>query len=650
MVIPGGGTMVDVENLASALGMTTDAVIAMMNCRGMGLRGENRDDRDDRRDDAVATTTTDGPKETTRAVAPRTTAEEGPQGKAKTRRADPVASTGAPVKSVPPYELPTLPSVVVGGVLCQTGTLDSRWVGRGAAHRPVPLPKVDLCEPARLFPSLFPKAGVSFVAAAPSACHSVVVDVDGRAWGHGRNDEGQLGRPPDERPHTVVPIRLEPPTRARVVRAAVGKSHSVLIDADGGAWAAGRNHLGQCGVNSSTTDRVNGWRRCVVLVVDGIANDKPKDATSSSGKGKKRERRETTRLADGKEVKFVMAACGEFTSFLLSDRGHLYSAGSAEFGQLGNGDTGEHFVSANKIAFANAYRFEPRTTFVCGPPDEFRRGVGSDEKTVPIFEDVRLSFVAAGRCHALAVEAPRVGDDAAPRRCFSWGRGDYGCLGHGAQADELRPRVVAALASRALRDGDRVVSVAAGAQCSLFLTRRGRVHQVGRHRSVGDAVMRPTLLEVLSNNGHVVDGVAAGPQTIACCTRSGATVSWGTGPHGELGYGPKGPRSSAKAKFVMSLDACRVSQVASGHGHTLFLVKQEDAEDEEAIGRLAVVEREDVEDFERETLLAAADEAMRKAASKRGHNANKDDDHKGATSSGKKRKKSDGAGKGKKKT
>lgn len=260
------------------------------------------------------------------------------------------------------------------------------------------------------------------------------------------------------------------------------------------------------------------------------------------------------------------------------------------------------------------------------------------------------------------MEAPRVqedGDHSPPRRCFTWGCGDYGALGHGVQADEYFPRSLVAVAHHRAFRVDAPDTGACGAQCTVLLTERGHAHYVGRFRNVGEATMRPQLLDVLSNNGHVVTGVASGSQTLVCCTQSGATVSWGSGPYGELGYGPNGPRSSTRAKFVSVMDACRVTQVKSGYGHTLFLVREDDQEDRDALKKLSRVEEEDVKDFESDTLQLAMIHLQEKEAKKNGAKANAkendvtegvaEEDPAAAQPTKKKRKKAEAGAKGKKK-
>jgi alpha-tubulin suppressor-like RCC1 family protein len=122
----------------------------------------------------------------------------------------------------------------------------------------------------------------------------------------------------------------------------------------------------------------------------------------------------------------------------------------------------------------------------------------------------------------------------------------------------------------------------------MVLTKAGHVYYWGKHRSVGEAVMRPSLLAELANNHHVVTHVSAGSQSVVCSTANAVTVSWGQGPHGELGL--EGKKSSAKPQFVSTLDKCRIMDLACGYGTTYWVVKKEDEDDEAAIKGLPVVD------------------------------------------------------------
>jgi alpha-tubulin suppressor-like RCC1 family protein len=366
-----------------------------------------------------------------------------------------------------------------GGALLQTGTLECQIVGRSKA-KSTDAP-YHLTVPTRILDKIM----ISKVFTSGNAVHSVAVDVSGNAYGWGRNEAHQLGS--NLPANIILPTRLE--FSSPLQQAAMGKSHTVFLLQDDTVWAVGANKVGQCGVK--TTTDVPNFRKCPV----------PDDVT------------------------IVQIACGEDFTVALSSEGRIYTTGSSEYGQMANGETGEYFVAANKLAFANCNVLTVRTTF-CHAPNEKLHMNNETCKVVPISEDIRIQAIACGKHHAIAVEAA----SSTQPRVFSWGCGNYGCLGHGVQADEYFPRNVGSLHNAQL-GGD--VRVTAGATCSLLQTSNGHVYYWGKHRSVGEAMMRPQLVEALANNQHVVTHCAAGAQTVFCTTSMAQTVSWGQGPHGK---------------------------------------------------------------------------------------------------------------------
>ena len=167
------------------------------------------------------------------------------------------------------------------GRLAQTGTLDPSVAGR--TKRPLSADvSHDLAEPTLLVPAPegppqpsiprgLPFGGIkiALVATSSTSCHSVAVDVSGRAYGWGRNECSQLGslsssasslseggvvEGESTNNNTMIPLPrlLAGPfvtDSIPIVGAATGKGHTILIDARGAAYACGSNKLGQCGIN-----------------------------------------------------------------------------------------------------------------------------------------------------------------------------------------------------------------------------------------------------------------------------------------------------------------------------------------------------------------------------------------------------------------
>jgi alpha-tubulin suppressor-like RCC1 family protein len=201
------------------------------------------------------------------------------------------------------------------GSLVQAGTLDSTLVGRK------PLRNADdqvynLTVPTVLMPSI----AITKVCTSCNAAHAIAIDMSSQAYGWGRNEGMVLGSSLGEM--TIVPTPRVIATD--ISTAALGKSHTIFLKTDGSLHALGQNKSGQCG-----------WRESVKQ----SGTLKP-CITASIGKSED---------GAGGDTVFCKIACGEDFSIALDDQGVMYTTGSAEFGQLGNGETGEYFVTANKV-------------------------------------------------------------------------------------------------------------------------------------------------------------------------------------------------------------------------------------------------------------------------------------------------------------
>jgi alpha-tubulin suppressor-like RCC1 family protein len=139
-----------------------------------------------------------------------------------------------------------------GGVLLQSGTLDSRVVGR---KTPAGAGVYHLNVPTRLLPGI----PIVHVFTSCSAAHSVAIDIHQQTYGWGRNELGALG---PHLPDTVAYPTALSDLPVKVRAAALGKSHTIWWMVDGSLYASGANKSGQCGVK--TFADVNSYRKCVL--------------------------------------------------------------------------------------------------------------------------------------------------------------------------------------------------------------------------------------------------------------------------------------------------------------------------------------------------------------------------------------------------
>ncbi|XP_015510519.2 E3 ubiquitin-protein ligase HERC2 [Neodiprion lecontei] len=145
---------------------------------------------------------------------------------------------------------------------------------------------------------------------------------------------------------------------------------------------------------------------------------------------------------------------------------------------------------------------------------------------------------------------------------YSWGNGDGGRLGHGDNTSYDEPKVIDALTDK------KITSLVCGSTYSAALSANGDLYTWGRgnYGRLGhgncDDISVPTLVTAL--NGHKVVHVACGSgdsQTL-CVTDSGIVFSWGDGDYGKLGRG--GSDGTKTPKIVDKLLDINVVKVFCG--------------------------------------------------------------------------------------
>jgi alpha-tubulin suppressor-like RCC1 family protein len=378
------------------------------------------------------------------------------------------------------------------------------------------------------------KLEFTFIASGAAAAHNVAIDVKGRLWAWGRNENGQLGTgDKDNRnaPVLVKGIRFgengdgEGEGSVKIVWAACGRSHTIAIDSEGNFYGCGSNKAGQLGVPIT-------WSRQKKNVDD--------------------ERVEFVKSASATHVTFVKATCGVDFTVLTDADGKMWSFGCPQYGQLGHGDDHEYNMKEGTVKLA----YEPQPT-----PKMIRSGDLNPDN------DYKVVKVSCGHNHvACFCEDGKI---------YTWGNGGYGRLGHRVQKDEFSPKMVE------IQGGDRNLIpkdaiLACGSTSTHVSACMGQLYAFGKLKVSGDNTMFP--MPQMDLQGWVLRDFASGAVTFATCQNE-STVTWGAGAYGELGYGPNGKKSSACPDLVPSLEGKRTIMVACGLGQTLFLVKSEDVKE-----------------------------------------------------------------------
>eukprot|EP01018_Ginkgo_biloba_P003464 Gb_33541 [translate_table: standard] len=260
---------------------------------------------------------------------------------------------------------------VRGGEVLYCGPTDWDAAGR----KQIDCSSPNIVSPTRLRPFL--GIDICFVASGCSSFHCVALDVNGHCYTWGRNEMGQLGH--GDTIQRDVPTIVSILSRYKIVKAGVGKQHTVVLTEDGNAFAFGCNKHGQLGSGSTRKEMEVLPIRCLVS--------------------------ETTNVACG----------ADFTMWLSPTQGSsIMSAGLPQYGQLGHGTDNEYNAKEGSVRLAYEAQPHPRAI------------AALSEKTI--------TKVACGSNHTVAVDSNGF--------VYTWGFGGYGRLGHKEQKDEWIPRRV----------------------------------------------------------------------------------------------------------------------------------------------------------------------------------------------------------------
>ncbi|ESQ41205.1 hypothetical protein EUTSA_v10012520mg [Eutrema salsugineum] len=216
-------------------------------------------------------------------------------------------------------------------------------------------------------------------------------------------------------------------------------------------------------------------------------------------------------------------------------------------------------------------------SFSWGEESEGRLGHGVDSniqhpKLIDALNTTNIELVACGEFHSCAVTLS--GD------LYTWGKGDFGVLGHGNEVSHWVPKRV-----NFLLEGIHVSSIACGPYHTAVVTSAGQLFTFGDGTfgvlGHGDrkSVLIPREVDSLKglrtvraacgvwHTAAVVE-VMVGSSSSSNCS-SGKLFTWGDGDKGRLGHGNKEPKLVPTC--VAALVEPNFCQVACGHSLTVAL-------------------------------------------------------------------------------
>ncbi|KAL1138806.1 hypothetical protein AAG570_008868, partial [Ranatra chinensis] len=278
-------------------------------------------------------------------------------------------------------------------------------------------------------------------------------------------------------------------------------------------------------------------------------------------------------------LKPIYIAGGSKSLFIVSHYGKLFACGESTNGRLGLGYTNNVSIP-RQLTSLSQYIIKKVSVHSGGKHamaltidgKVFSWGEGSDgnlghgnmsslekPRLIETLKSKRIRDIACGSAHSAAITSNG--------ELYTWGLGEYGRLGHGDFATQLKPKHVKALS------GHHIIKVACGSRDAqtLALSSEGLVFswgdgdfgKLGRGGSEGCDL--PQNVEKL--NGLGVCHIECGAQFSLALTKSGQVWTWGKGDYFRLGNGSD--HHVRKPTLVEGLRSEKVIDVAVGALHCL---------------------------------------------------------------------------------
>ncbi len=357
----------------------------------------------------------------------------------------------------------------------------------------------------------------------------------------GLNDKDQLGGLKGSK--VKLPVFSETLSRLKPVHIAGGSKSLFVVTQEGRVYACGEGTSGRLGLshcnNVNAPRQISGLSQYVVKKVAVHSGGKHAMALTVDGRvfswgegdeGKlghcSRLSSDKPRLIEALKSKRVRdIACGSSHSAAITSSGELYTWGCGEYGRLGHGD--------------NITQLRP--------------------KQVRALAGQRVVQVACGSRDAQTLALTDEG------LVYSWGDGDFGKLGRGGSEGCSVPQNVEKL------NGAGICQIECGAQFSLALSRSGLVWTWGKGdyfrlgHGADQHVRKPTVVECL--RGKKVVHVAVGALHCLAVTEAGQVFAWGDNDHGQQGNSTT--TVNRKPALVHGIEGARISRVACGSSHSV---------------------------------------------------------------------------------
>lgn len=218
-------------------------------------------------------------------------------------------------------------------------------------------------------------------------------------------------------------------------------------------------------------------------------------------------------MAELKKEKIIQIASGENVTLALNNMGRIFIWGAYRYNQKSSSRRNvkstyllpsrvyskEFFVQLASGSFHHFGVSKKNELFTWGLNNHGQLGYEAEEnvaipRKVPLPDGIKIKQVTGGFHHSMLL--------AEDGRVFSWGRGDYGQLGHGNTESITEPKSIEVFEK--LPDDNRVIQISCGDNHSIAVTAKGDVYTwgFGEMSQLGHGPYEDKIVPWKINNEH----------------------------------------------------------------------------------------------------------------------------------------------------
>jgi alpha-tubulin suppressor-like RCC1 family protein len=388
---------------------------------------------------------------------------------------------------------------------------------------------------------------------------TLAIDKNGRAWGWGQNDRGQIGNTTIGTTSVRTPVSVEGAVKT-FCKISAGAQHTAALDKNGRAWAWGNNQFGQLGDNSITSRLTpvsvagavktfceisaggsTGGQQQYTLAIDknGAAWGWGSIFGSFLGDGSASSRRTPVSVLGSAKTFCRITTNSSNHTIAIDKNGRVWGWGDNTNGKIGDNSTTQRAtpvsVAGTVKTFCQIAAGEIRTLAIdkngraWGWGQNFAGQIGDNSTTnkcTPVSvagATKTFCLITSGQYHSLATD--RQG------RVWGWGYNVFGQLGDNSITSRLTPVSVAGAVKT-------FCQISAGANHTLAIDRTGRIWSWGVNNvgQLGDNSITSRLTPVsILGAAKTFCQISGGTNHTLAIDRFGRAWAWGSNTDGVLG-------------------------------------------------------------------------------------------------------------------